>query len=71
MQKFISSIMKDNFKQLESENIKKIYNNDFDVLIYNVRNKLNTIVVDKRDTKTIVYNNLEIAAHHITKKHSI
>lgn len=68
MQKFISSIMKDNFKQLESENIKKIYNNDFDVLIYNVRNKLNTIVVDKRDAKTIVYNNLEIAAHHITKK---
>lgn len=68
LNKFISNLMKDNFKQLESENIKKIYNKDFEVLIYNLNNKSNTIIIDKRDAKTVIYNNLEIASHHMAKK---
>lgn len=55
-------------KQYETENIKKIYNKDFDILIYNIKNKSNTIVIDKRDKKTKIYNNLEIASAQLQKK---
>jgi hypothetical protein len=66
--KFITNFMKDNFKQLEVENIKKIYNKDFDILVYNFKHKPNTIIIDKRNSKkTIIYNTLEIASHHILK----
>ncbi len=68
LNKFITNLMKDNFKQLENENIKKIYNKDFDILIYNIKQKPNTLIIDKRNTKkTIIYNNLEIASHHVCK----
>jgi hypothetical protein len=60
--------MKDNCKHIETENIKKIYNKDFDVLIYNFGKKPHAVIIDKRDDKTIVYNTLEIASHHIIKQ---
>ena len=69
LNKFITEYMKDNFKQLDSDNIKKIYNKEFDVLIYNHKNRPNTIVIDKRNAnQTVVYNTLEIASHHMLKK---
>lgn len=60
--RFISSFMKDNCRHIESDNIKKIYNKEFDVLIYKHGKKANTIVIDKRKAdQTVVYNNLETA----------
>lgn len=61
--KFISHIFKNNYKHAETENIKKIYNCEFEVLIYKSRcdKKINTIVIDKRAGQNVVYNNLEIA----------
>ena len=64
--KFINMLMSNNYKQLESENVKKIYNKDFDVLVYNLHKKPNAIVIDKRDAaETIIYNNLTIALHQL------
>lgn len=67
LDKFIHTVMKDNFKHSETDNIKKIYNKDFDLLIYKLGKKTNSIVIDKRGTKTIIYNNIDIASHYIIK----
>ena len=66
--KFISHIFKNDYKHAETENIKKIYNCDFEVLIYKSRydKKINTIVIDKRAGQNIVYNTLEIAERALT-----
>ena len=65
--KFIANVMKENCKFSELENIKKVYNNHFDILIYKHGKKTNTIIIDKRNSKNIVYNNIDIAYHHLSK----
>lgn len=67
--RFVSSFMKSDIKLIDSPNIKKIYNKDFDVLIYKMgtQKKQHAIVIDKRSNgQTIVYNNVDIASHHMT-----
>ena len=66
--KFISHLFKNDYKHVETENIKKIYNCDFEVLIYKSRydKKINTIVIDKRAGQDVVYNTLEIAEQALT-----
>lgn len=69
MEKFIQFILKENCKIIESENIKKFYNNDFDILVYKLGKKSHSIVIDKRSPyQKIIYNNLDIALHHIKLK---
>jgi hypothetical protein len=64
--KFISSLMKDNCKFIDSQNIKKIYNNEFEILVYKLGKKKHVLITDKRNNQTIVYNNIQIASFHIT-----
>jgi hypothetical protein len=64
---FMNSMMKDNCKSIETDNIKKIYNKDFDLLVYKMGKKTNSIIIDKRNSKTIIYNNIDIAIHHLLK----
>lgn len=61
--RFISHIFKNDYKHAETDNIKKLYNCDFEVLIYKSvpSKKINTIVIDKRAGKDVIYNTLEIA----------
>lgn len=64
---FLNNFM-DNYKLIETSNIKKLYNNDFDVFVYKNKNKFNTIVIDKRNSQNIIYNNIEIAVNNIKNK---
>lgn len=68
MNNFISHIFKNDYKHIETDNIKKLYNCDFEVLIYKSLSskKINTIVIDKRASKDVVYNTLEIAEKALT-----
>ena len=67
---FISKIMKtkNDFTHIESDNIKKIYNKDFEILIYKLGKHPQTLIIDKRGIgNPIIYNNIDIASHHILK----
>lgn len=69
MDRFVAALMKKEFefKHIENQNIRKIYNQWFEILIYNIGGKKSrAIVIDKRpEGHPIVYNNIEIASHYI------
>ena len=58
--------MKTDYKHIESDNIKKIYNKEFDIFVYKLGKKTNILIVDKRSSShPIIYNSIEIASHYI------
>lgn len=46
----------------ETDNVIRYYNNDFDIII-NKNMIKNSVVVDKREGKHVVYSNLKVAHH--------
>jgi hypothetical protein len=64
LSKFISENMKD-YTHIQCDNIKKIFNKDFDILVNNQLKKPQVLIIDKRNNT--FYNNVEIALGQIQK----
>lgn len=66
MDRFLNALMKNDYKRVDGDNIRKFYNQSFEVLVYNLGKKTKAIVIDKRlQGKTVVYNNVDIASFHL------
>ena len=70
VQKFVSTVMKNNFLYDESNNILKYHNTDFDVLVQKKKNGDfdSCMVIDKRKFQYIYYTDIGTALKVNTKK---
>jgi hypothetical protein len=65
---FVKKLMNDDYKIDTTDSIIKYYNLQFEIIIYKERKTVknpNLLIIDKRTTKHIIYNDLSVANNMI------